>query len=58
MNMNRKLIVSILAIILVVAMILSLVLAALPSNIWGQTALAGVYDQVMTALPAFTGIAA
>ena len=37
--MNRKLIVSILAILLVIAMLLSLVLAALPANVFAASAL-------------------
>lgn len=55
--MNRKLIVSILAIILVITMILSIVMAALPAA-YGYTGLVGVYDKVTAATPALTGIAA
>lgn len=47
--MNRKLIVSILAIILAITMILSVVLAALPRN-YGTAVIADVFQRVCTAL--------
>lgn len=57
--MNRKLIVSILAIILVVAMVLSLVLAALPpATFGGNTAVTGVFDTFSAICATTFGIAA
>lgn len=56
--MNRKLIVSILAIILVVAMVLSLVLAALPATFGGNTAVTGVFDTFSAICATAFGIAA
>ena len=50
--MNRKLIVSILAIILAITMILSLVLAALPARIYGNTAVLDMQN-IFTAVSSF-----
>jgi len=53
--MNRKLVVSIIAIILAVMMILSVVLAALPSNIFASSAIGSLctyFENTVTA--AFT----
>ncbi len=55
--MNRKLIVSIIAIILAIMMILSVVLAALPANAFGTAAAADVFCDACSALP-FAVIAA
>lgn len=48
--MNRKLIVSILAIILAVAMILSVVLAALPSSYYVSTAVVNIPSDLCKAV--------
>ena len=55
--MNRRLIVSIIAIILAIMMILSVVLAALPANVFGTAAAADVFGEICTVLP-FAAIAA
>lgn len=56
--MNRKLIVSILAIILVLAMLASLVLAALPVALQTQVLVPNVSCKAVSAVYALWGIAA
>lgn len=56
--MNRKLIVSILAIILAITMILSVVLAALPRSVYGTAFIMDTYGKICAALPFAPVIAA
>ncbi|MDO4816497.1 MAG: hypothetical protein Q4A83_07870 [Bacillota bacterium] len=55
--MNRKLIVSILAIILAITMILSVVLAALPRNYYSAAVITDIFGKICAALPASPVIA-